>query len=237
MLLFRAKRLATSALLVASATQAQTPPPSSSLGAALDPSVPGVHIVDDSEPLAPLVPSAKDLLGGHVLVGAAVGANWSLGSLGSQVTSASGLGTGLALQGDLALGVSRAISLGVWGELGRYGDGSACSGCAGSAFGVGPFVRYHLTQGLRFDPWVLAGAGFRSVSFEDSVGAKQTFSGPQWLRLELGADFYAWSGVGLGPYASLSLSSYGRRPENTGDTTVNTELSAGLRFLFDLPGR
>lgn len=201
------------------------------------PHPPGVHLVDDSEPLPPLVPRSKDLLAGHVLVGASIGPSWSVGKLANHVLASDGLGTGVAFQADAAFGVSRYVSLGVWGSLARYGQGNECSSCSGQAFAIGPFVRYHLVQGLRFDPWAVAGAGYRQVSFDDASGSKQTFSGPTWLHLQLGADYYAWSGIGLGPYLQLDLSSYSKRPEAAGSARVNTELAFGLRFLLDLPGR
>ena len=117
-------------------------------------------------------------------------------------------------------------------------DGSDCTDCAGRAFGIGPFVRYHLSQGLRFTPWITAGLGYRQLSFlDDERASKQKYSGMEWLRLELGADYYILSSFGIGPYGTLSLSSYSSRPAAAGDARVNTELSAGLRLLFDLPGR
>ena len=224
--------------------------------AGLDPNPPtpaGVHIVDDTEPQPPLVPRAKDLLSGHFLAGASVGPAWSLGKLGSSVATVHNLGTGLLVQGDLGFGLSRSMVLGVWGNFGRYSDGDTCAhalnpnpDCSAYSFSVGPFVRYHLSQGLRFDPWVLLGGGYRRVRFnQDSlspladpyVTETQTYSGLNWLRLELGGDYYLWSGVGLGPFGSLSLSSYTDRPASAGDASVNTELSLGLRLLLDLPGR
>jgi hypothetical protein len=208
----------------------------------------GVHIVDDVEPKAPLVPRAKDLLGGHVLVGAAVGPTWSLGKLGSDLAAVRGLGTGIGLRADAGVGLSRSVLLGVWGQFNRYRNGDACGTCDGLAFAVGPFVRYHLSQGLRFDPWLSLGGGYRQLRFEqDGVvpaagppalpPSTAKFSGIEWLRFELGADYYVWSGLGLGPYGSVSLSSYTKRPANAGDAAVNTELSVGLRFLLDVPGR
>jgi hypothetical protein len=220
------------------------------------PSPAGVHLVDDAEPEPPLVPRAKDLLGGHVLLGASVGPAWSLGKLGSDVAAVRGVGTGLALEADAGFGVSRSVALGVWGNYARYGDGDSCSSlraddttasdCSGYSFSVGPFVRYHLSQGLRFDPWLLVGAGFRRLRFNETrasgtasspVVSRQTYSGLSWLRLELGADYYLWSGLGFGPYGALSLSSYTKRPQDAGGASVNTELSVGLRLLFDFPGR
>jgi hypothetical protein len=170
----------------------------------------GVHIVDDVEPKAPLVPRAKDLLGGHVLVGVAVGPTWSLGKLGSDLAAVRGLGTGIGLRADAGVGLSRSVLLGVWGQFNRYRNGDACGTCDGLAFAVGPFVRYHLSQGLRFDPWLSLGGGYRQLRFEqDGVvpvagppalpPTTAKFSGIEWLRFELGADYYVWSGLGLRP--------------------------------------
>jgi hypothetical protein len=133
--------------------------------------------------------------------------------------------------------LSRSVVLGVWGSYASYAKGDACSDCSGRAFAVGPFVRYQLLQGLRFDPWLTLGGGYRSVSFKDATGTQQKFSGLEWLHFELGADYYLLSGFGFGPYGALGLSSYTTRPSGAGAAAVNTELSVGLRFLLDLPGR
>jgi hypothetical protein len=226
-------------------------PAQSSPGAVADlqsPVPPGVHVVEDVEPKLPLVPRAKDVLGGHVLLGASVGPTWSLGKLATDVAAVRGLGTGIGVNADAGFGLSRNVVLGVWGSFSRYRNGDICGSCDGTAFAVGPFVRYHLSQGLRFDPWLSLGGGYRYVQFdqdgvdvdnkppvEPSVTAE--FSGLQWLRLELGADYYAFSGLGLGPYGSFGLSSYTTRPDGAGKAAVNTELSVGLRFLLDVPGR
>lgn len=233
----RATSIGAGLLLLPSLALAQTPGQSrQSSDAALDPHPPGVHVIDDDEPKPPLVPRAPDLLGKHVLIGGAVGPTWSFGKLASDVAAARGLDTGLGFQLDAGVGLSRSVALGAWGSFATYGDGDDCESCSGKAFAVGPFVRYHLSQGLRFDPWLSLGVGYRQISFE-SAGLKSKFSGFQWLRLELGGDYYLFSGFGLGPYGSLSLSSYSKRPEGTGEAGVNTELSTGVRFLFDLPGR
>lgn len=207
--------------------------------AGLDPAVPpAVHLVDDTEPKAPVVPRAPDLLGSHVLVGAALGPAWSLGKLGSREAAVRGLGTGLGFRADAGFGLSRYVAVGVWGTFATYADGDRCgSSCSGQALAVGPFVRYHLSQGLRFAPWLTLGGGYRRLSYTGEQDAKQTFSGLEWLHFELGADYYVFSGLGLGPYGALSLSSYSKRPNSAGDAAVNTELSVGLRFMLDLPGR
>jgi len=224
---------------LALADAASGPDTSSAPQAGLDPDAPPttVHLVDDAEPEAPLIPPARDVLGSHLLVGAAVSPTWSLGKLASDVAAVRGLGTGIGARADAGVGLSRWVSVGLWGGFTSYTDGDRCDSCGARAFSIGPFVRYHLSQGLRFNPWLSLGGGYRQVSFKDSAGGRQSFSGVEWLRLELGADYYAFSGFALGPYGAVSLSSYTKRPDNAGDASVNTELSVGLRLLLDLPGR
>jgi hypothetical protein len=238
----RALLIGVGTLLSPALSLAQSTPGSdhaAGLQAGLDPDAPPptVHVTDDTEPKPPLVPRANNLLGSHLLIGASVGPAWSLGRLGTNVAAARGLGTGLGFRADAGLGLSRYVVLGVWGNFASYSDGDQCASCSGRAFALGPFVRYQLAQGLRFDPWLSLGGGYRQLSFDGGTGVRQKFSGIEWLHLELGADYYAFSGLGLGPYAALSASSYTTRPASAGDASVNTELSVGLRFLLDLPGR
>jgi len=207
--------------------------------AGLDPNAPPptVHLVDDTESQTPLVPRATDLLGSHVLLAASVGPVWSLGHLSSDLAASHALGTGFGLSVDAGYGLSRSVVLGAWGSFAGYADGDRCQSCSGKAFAVGPFVRYQLSQGLRFDPWLTLGGAYRQVSVDNQAGTRQKFSGIEWLHLELGADYYLFSGLGFGPYGALGLSSYSSRPSGIGGASVNTELSFGIRFLLDVPGR
>lgn len=207
--------------------------------ASLDPDAPppAVHLVDDSDP-EPIFPArARDLMGAHVLVGAAVAPTWSLGELGSASPARRSLGVGFGGRADVGIGVSRTVAVGAWGSFAGFSDGRSCESCSGRAFAVGPFARYHLAQGFRFNPWLMIGAAYRQLSFDGGEGARQKFRGLEWLHLELGADYYALSGLGFGPYAALGLSTYASRPSAAGDASVNAELSVGLRLFLDLPGR
>src|SRR5687768_12998969 len=105
--------------LLPSLALAQAPAPEGGqpANAALDPHPAGVHVVDDSEPKAPLVPRAHDLLGKHVLVGGSVGPVWSLGKLASDVAAVRALSTGLSIHADVGIGVSRSVALGAWGSF------------------------------------------------------------------------------------------------------------------------
>src|ERR1041384_5750079 len=140
-----------------------------SLRAGLDPDAPpaNVHVVDDVEPKRPELAAAKDLLGAHILIGAGVSPSWSLGKLSSDVSASDGLGTGFGAHLDAGLGLSRYVAVGVFGTFAGYTRGDSCgTRCSGKSLSIGPFVRYHLTQGLRFDPWLSLGGGYRQLSFE-----------------------------------------------------------------------
>jgi hypothetical protein len=223
---------------LAQSLPASDAPKSSQAGLDPDAPPPTVHIVDEVEPKRPLIPPAKDLLGAHVLIGAGVSPSWSVGRLSRDVSASEGLGTGFAAHLDAGIGLSRYVAIGLYGTFAGYTSGDNCgSSCSGKALSIGPFVRYHLSQGLRFDPWLSLGGGYRQLSFEKEGGPRQKFTGLEWLRLELGADYYAFSGLAVGPYGALGLSSYSKRPADAGGASVNTELSVGLRVLLDLPGR
>ena len=239
-LLIAVGTLLSPALALAQSAPGTEPAANAQAGRAPDAPPPTVHVIEDPEPKLPFVPRAPDLLGSHVLLGAGVGPSWSLGQFASNRSANVRLGTGLAFRADIGFGVSRSVALGAWGSFAGYTDGTRCEDdghCSGRAFAVGPYVRYHLSQGLRFDPWLTLGAGYRRLTFDDTAGASQKYAGIEWLHFELGADYYVFSGLGVGPYASLGLSSYFTRPSGSGDAAVNTELSTGLRLLFDVPGR
>lgn len=249
--LIAATWLASAAPAFAQSPAPAASPPASSIADTsqnrLDPRSPGMNVVDDADPLPPLTPRAKDLLTGHLMLTASVGPTWSLGRLGSDILARDTFGTGLGAQADVGLGVSRSVVVGAWGSFTRYADGNDCksleggtkppAACNGQALAVGPFVRYQLLQGLRFDPWVLVGAAYRQLSAEDTDGIQQKYSGMSWMRLEMGGDYYVLSGFGFGPYAGLALSSYWDRPSAAGEARVSTELNFGLRLLLDVPGR
>jgi hypothetical protein len=223
---------------LAQGSPAEDSKPSPQAGLDPDAPPPTVHVVDDTEAKSPLIPSAPDWLGKHVLIGAAASPTWALGKLGRNLAATDRLGIGYGARLDAGFGLSRELTLGLWGSVTAYTDGDSCGGrCKGRAFSLGPFVRYHLAQGLRLDPWLSLGAGYRQVSFETGASTRQKFSGVEWLRLELGADYYAFSGFGFGPYGALGLSTYSKRPSVAGDASVSAELSVGLRLLLDLPGR
>lgn len=145
------------------------------------------------------------------------------------------VGPGLALGLDAAYGVSRSVFVGLWGQYGRFASGSECDDCESTSYAVGPFVRYHLVQGVRFDPWVLAGLGYRVTE----LGPDQVrYSGIDWVRFSVGGDWYGFSNLALGALLELSMGVYNDRSEGElGGATPHWQFASGLRVVFDAPGK
>lgn len=179
---------------------------------------------DKDQPDLEPIPSAKDRLGGHFVIGASAGVKWALGTLDDGVSSRSQLGPGLGLNLDLGYGISRNIVLGVWGEYDKHSSYGACSGCSGTSVAGGPFLRYHLVQGTRFDPWGMIGAGVRSTKLD--VLSRNGF---EIVKLTMGGDWYPTSNFGFGPYVTFDMGLF--------DSSVHTGIGTGLRFVLDLPGK
>jgi hypothetical protein len=176
------------------------------------------------------IPNARDTLGGHFVLGASVGAKWQFGSLEQDRKLNNFLGTALSLKLDLGYGISRNVVLGVWGEFDAHSVPSDCRLCdGGKSFAGGPFIRYHLVQGTRFDPWGMFALGVRSTSVDTDLGSKDYF-GVDIMKLSVGGDWYPTSNLGFGPYVTFDWGTYGSSGGHTG-------LSTGLRLVLDLPGK
>jgi hypothetical protein len=223
--------------------------------ATTSPSGPALVIVpaESDQPQLEPVPSAHDTLGGHFVLGAAVGAKWPFGSLSDGTKQDQELGAGLALNLDLGVGLSRNVVIGVWGELDDYASpakAATCAACSARSFAGGPFIRYHIVQGTRFDPWGAIALGLRQTTVDhdnfsvrnadQATGVATTthFVGPDWLRLTLGGDWYPLANVGVGPYVEFDVGAYNRHPHSsTVGTEIHTGLGTGLRLTLDFPGK
>ncbi len=179
------------------------------------------------------IPSAQDMLGGHLLLGGAVGAKWGFGALNDHQSQRSELGPALALNLDLGVGVSRTVVVGLWGEFDDYSAPSRCSICSGKSFAGGPFLGYHVAQGTRFDPWIQLAFGVRHTTIDNGGRSDEHFNGFEIWRVSTGADYYVTSGVALGPYFEIDQGTYGAFHWDT----LHTDLGAGLRLSINLPGR
>jgi hypothetical protein len=192
-------------------------------------------VVDDREPEPPLVPDAADRLGGHFSLAGGVGFAFPFGNLESGVGANDVIAPGWMFSLNAGIGLSRSVVVGAFGQFILYGDGDECDGCDATSFAVGPFIRYHLVQGMRFDPWVLAGLGYRKLSVSTEAGDLD-YSGIEWLHLEFGGDWYPTSTIGFGPYLSLDWGIYGDHPGDDGSSS-HFQVTTGLRINLDLPGK
>lgn len=207
---------------------------------ATDPTETDAALDEDQPPL----PSATDTLGGHFVAAAGGGLVLPFGQLQSGLRQSRILGTGYALDLDLGFGISRTVAAGVWGEYGGYGAGSHCADCTATALAFGAFVRYHLVQGVRFDPWVSAGIGYRMTTVETDTSSFD-YAGVDLLRLRFGGDWYAFKNFGFGPFMQLDTGLYGSRPEDvaalgnvdTDESALNFAFTLGARITLDAPGK
>jgi len=197
----------------------------------------------DAESLPPL-PSATDTLGGHFVATAGGGLVLPFGQLQRGLRQTRVLGTGYALDVNIGIGVSRTVAAGLWGEYGAFGAGSRCDECAATTMAFGAFVRYHLVQGVRFDPWVFAGIGYRMTKIETDASTFD-YAGFDLLRLAFGGDWYAFKNIGFGPFMQLDTGLYASRPEEVSaladvegdESALNFAFTVGVRIALDAPGK
>src|SRR5690606_14956535 len=99
---------------------------------------------------------------------------------------------------DVAYGVSRLLTVGVAGDFQVGGSTTACPTCKSDGIGGSILLRHHLTQGLRFDPWLAFGVGLRGISVRTPTDTS-SYLNLEWLRLQVGGDFFATPNLGFGP--------------------------------------
>ncbi|MBI3204012.1 MAG: hypothetical protein HYZ29_20905 [Myxococcales bacterium] len=193
---------------------------------------------EDDGPEPPLVVPAPDTLSGHFQLSPSAGVAVPFGSLEANAPQSDAMGSGWAFGLDASYGLSRTVAVGAFGQYLTLGNpGSSCSDCKATSMAGGAFVRYHLVQGVRFDPWMLAGVGYRRTTLS-GVGADVTYSGIEWLRLAVGGDWYAFDKVGFGPYLELDMGYYSSRSSgDLGDARAHWTFSTGARVTLDLPGK
>jgi len=186
---------------------------------------------------APEVRHARDTLGSHLVIAVNGGLFFPAGAFDDSTYQSDKLSVGPAFGADIGFGISRTVVLGVYGQLGPPGKqvpaGQACTACSsGSSLAVGPLIRYHLVQGVRFDPWLSAGAGFRKTTL-----GSQAWTGIDIVRLALGGDFYPWPSLGFGPFAEVTIGTYVDATPKLTSHNVNANFTLGLRVVFDAPGK
>jgi hypothetical protein len=201
----------------------------------------------DEDIAAPPVagPSPVDTLAGHVAVAAAGSLVVPFGELQRGLAQARVLAPGGGVGLDLGYGLTHTLVLGLWGQAAWFGAGSACHGCSSSTFAAGPFLRYHLVQGVRFDPWVSAGLGYRATTVS-APATSLAYGGLDLLHIQVGGDWYVARNLGVGPMLDLGAGWYASRPATAaaagaaagrGDAAAYYWFTVGARLTFDSPGK
>jgi hypothetical protein len=110
-------------------------------------------------------------------------------------------------------------------------------GCAAHSSASGVGVEDHVVNGASFAPWVRAGVGYRSMTFERSAAWLGTDTasdaGFEWLHLALGGEWCASRQVGFGPYLAVEVSWYGRGSQNGARSAHDSFFSVGVRVAVD----
>jgi len=193
---------------------------------------------EDEGPEPPLVVPAPDQLTGHFSLSASALLAFPFGNLEANTPQTGAMGSGWGLGGDAAYGLTRMVAVGAWGQLLRLGDSTDCKSCDTQSAAFGAFVRYHLVQGVRFDPWISAGIGYRSTKISTPSLGSTTYGGIEWLRLQVGGDWYAFKNVGFGPLLELDMGRYSTRsPGELGDGANHWHFILGARVTLDVPGK
>jgi hypothetical protein len=194
---------------------------------------------EDDDPDAtrqPTIVPAADTRSSHFTAALALNVALPFGSLDQRTAQRDVMATGFGGSLDLGFGLSRSVVVGAWAQWLSFGSPDECSACSATSFALGPFVRYHLVQGTRFDPWLAAGVGYRRLTV-DLGPADTSYSGIEWLRLQVGGDWYATKTIGLGPVLELDLGSFYDRPDTAGGAAANWRFIAAARVTLDLPGK
>jgi hypothetical protein len=191
-------------------------------------------VPDDEEPEVPMTPPAPDTLGGHFVASAGAAFVNPSGHYSSSVDEEASWGW--LVGGDVGFGVSRSVVVGGWGHYQDLPGPDSCEECTATTWAVGPFVRFHLVQGLRFDPWMGFSLGYRKSTLASPDG-DLSFSGFDWARIQVGGDWYAFKSVGLGPFLEVGSGGFFSRPEDTGNLRTHWYFAAGFRLVLDVPGK
>jgi hypothetical protein len=175
-----------------------------------------------------------------VLISPKIGLMLPLGSADGVTSQTATTSSGPSFGLDLAYGLSRHVDVHGRFDYGMIGSGDGCPpglDCSARSIAVGAGLGYHLVNGASIDPWLRVGVGYRRMTFDQTgpgASASRTYSGFEWLHLGIGADWYAVSGLAMGPFASFEFGSYGSHPSDSrADYSYHSFLSFGLRGTFD----
>jgi hypothetical protein len=195
---------------------------------------------------AVLVPTASNA---QFTLGARIGYAPAGGNVGGDIAMEDyTVKSQIPIQLDALYRVSPQVAVGAYLSYGvGQVDYAACglSGveCSGSDLRIGLQGTYTFNSaGSQFAPWIGAGIGWEQASDTIEAGGSKfesSYSGVEFLNLQLGGDFKVNEQFAVGPYAMISLGQYSSYEEGdaSGDIT-NTAMHQwygfGIRGKFDL---
>ena len=179
----------------------------------------------------------------HFEIGARVGYAVPLGDIygnGGQTAVKTGMSDYIdgmiPFVGELGVRIARSVFVGAYlhyGIVSIASSGPSCQGldtCDGHDVRLGGELLYHLNPEGPPDPWLGIGFGYewmtvhsegsKSVPGFGTVSASldSTLSGFEYVNLQLGVDYVAGHGIGLGPFVMLTVAQFGSYDKTTTQT-------------------
>ncbi len=187
---------------------------------------------DDDEPfLRSRMPSVPRSLELDVGAGYAQG----FGNIAPGSSIASVTGAGVAVSGDVDYRMSHWVSFGLEAQYTDFANSSNAES-RGLALDLG--VTYHVSPGMRGDPWLRVGSGYRMIWDVDHVGAAGTtnmFHGFEVVALKLGYDVRTSLDVALSPVIGADLQTFvWEDAKKLSKVQLGTFLYVGVQGRFDL---
>ena len=214
------------------------PAPSDEINDAPPRSYPQPDIVSPPpEPATKLVlPGAPtDTLSNHLLLSLRAGYVANFVNLDSATSLSARLAGGYGASIGVGYGLSRYVEVELEGGLAAFGAASDCAQCSGKSYDMIGAIRYHLVQGVRFDPWVRIGIGASLFRLEQGT-SKRDYAGLQWLNASVGGDWYVTRNFGFGPMLTIGTTSYLSHPSDS-SLSVAIKGLAGINLTFDTAGK
>jgi hypothetical protein len=133
------------------------------------------------------------------------------------------------------------------GALSSAGCGKNGVSCSGSDLKFGAQFHYHLMPDQTIDPWAGIGIGYEIGSASASAGGQSagaSYSGFQFVDIQVGADYKAMPNLGIGPFIDFSLGqfsscSFTGAASGTGSCSIPQQamhewFTIGLRGAYDI---
>jgi opacity protein-like surface antigen len=204
-----------------------------------------------SEPAPAAAPAAAPAKEGGVELGLRVGYGLPLGDAVKDGKLSDGFSGQVPIWLDVGYRINKNIYAGVYFAYGFafLNKDKACPGgadCSASDMRFGVNAHYHIMPDQAFDPWVGIGIGYEIAGLKASAGGqefKATYSGLEFVNLQVGGDYKVSPQLAVGPFVALSIaqySSYKTDPELPGadstikDKAIHEWLTIGVKGTFGL---